>query len=781
MNPQLLFPLIGFVCGIGIASWPPLAQIFSLLAIGLLLPLLGLRSRRWRQYVLVGIVAAVMGLAWALFRQPRPAADDIVHFLPCSRCQVMGVIKQVQIQPDKVNLRVRVAFLLQKQQRVRVTGLVQVFLRKNSAIELPPPGAHVLLVGTLEKPLPAMNFGAFSYRDYLARQGIFTQMRAHQLQLQQLPSTWHIPWLLQRFRHYLYTHFARPLPSETAPLLGSLILGEQAAAVSPHVENLFARAGLQHVLAVSGFQVQLLVMAWMGLACHLRLGRAWIAGIGIFLIALYMALTGFPASVLRAGVVASLGLWAWSCFRNIHPMQALVLGGALLVCWRPSYLYEPGFQFSFLATAGLIWGANWLADILDFLPLPLAQSLGALLAAQIWVLPVQLYHFGEISWLVIPANLWALLFVSLLTWMSVGGMLLALVLPTLWHGLAFLLAWLSSLFIGGVQTLASWPFPVLSFYLSGIQVILVLSLLFILPYLQHFKRLFPLLVCTLVFFPLMTAWREHKACPLRVTYLYVGQGDAILIEKEGRTLLLDAGPRQEQAGHIWDAGARYILPYLRRRGIHHLDMAVISHAHVDHYGGFISLLEAIPIKRFWVPADSLVSESYLELLRQIHRKKIPVDTPQQGQKIAFDSFVELRFWQAQVQSHGDLSHDLNNQSLVLQLRYQQMRFLFAGDIEIEAETALLSLPELELKSEILKIPHHGSDTSSSSVFLEAVQPREAIASVGIHNRFGHPVQEILERYRQQGVRVWRTDQQGAICICTQGTRYHIQAVQRSGV
>jgi len=121
--------------------------------------------------------------------------------------------------------------------------------------------------------------------------------------------------------------------------------------------------------------------------------------------------------------------------------------------------------------------------------------------------------------------------------------------------------------------------------------------------------------------------------------------------------------------------------------------------------------------------------------------------------------------------------NINNQSLVLGLQHRQLRFLFAGDIEAEAEQALLAQVGGQLKADIFKIPHHGSDTSSGEAFLQAVMPREAIVSAGVANRFKHPYTDILDRYKQLGSRVWRTDQQGAICVCSQGKSYQISAVK----
>ncbi len=811
MNPRLLLPLLAFAGGIGLSAWPLQAQVLSLLAPGVLLPAFLHRRRTALQLLLLCLLSAGLGLTWALLRAPRPERSDVVHLASlatCKRCELIGRVQSVQVGERGVKLRLKAESLKKQGQTElhRVSGLVQVNLPLDSSAHpsaqpsvlpsRPASGAQVKLLGHLSQPLPALNFGAFSYRDYLARQGVFTQFQVRQWTLLQAPSDWSPGRGIERLRSRVFSAFAQALPTETAALLGSLVLGEQEAPVSEGIQTLFQQAGLQHVLAVSGFQVQLLLLAWLGLARLLRLPRWAAATLGALLTLLYVALTGFSASVLRAGMVACLGLVAWACFRRIHALQALLVGGWLLLLWRPGLLFEAGFQFSFLATAGLIWGATWLAEQLDFLPLPLATCLGALLAAQLWVLPVQLYHFGAVSLLVIPANLWATLFVSLLTWMTLAGMFLALCSGSLWAWGAPLLRGVCDVFVAGVAWLAALPIPALEgLFLSGMQVALALLVLVSLPLWNQWHLLSQgllrskgaLLAGVLLALPLLSGasvLRQRMACPLRVTYLYVGQGDAILVEAPGHTLLIDAGPRQQQGEQIWDAGTQHILPYLRRRGIGKIDTAIISHAHLDHYGGFSGLLAEIPIRTFFVPAQSPVAGSYLELLRRIQLKGSVLKSPRQGERLALGPDLNLTFWQGLAEAgHSHLGDEgpeqnINNQSLVLGLQHRQLRFLFAGDIEAEAEQALASQLGTRLKADIFKIPHHGSDTSSGAAFLQAVMPREAIVSAGVGNRFKHPYPEVLDRYKQLGSRVWRTDQQGAICVCSQGERYTVSAVQK---
>jgi competence protein ComEC len=784
MNLRLLLPVLAFAWGIGLSVWPLQAQVLALLAPGVLLPAL-LRNRRQElKLLLICLVTASLGLAWAILRQPHPGERDISLHIACKRCQVLGEVQSIQVSDKRLQLRLKVSQLITQGKSQSVTGLLQVSLAQQHTAKRPATGDRVRLSGALKQPLPALNFGAFSYRDYLARQGVFAQFQAQDLQFLTAPHPWYPPFLLERFRRHIFTGFAQALSPEHAALLGSLVLGEQEAAVTAEIKNLFQQAGLQHVLAVSGFQVQLLLLACLGLARLVRLPRVMAAICGTCITLLYVALTGFSASVMRAGIVACLGLLAWACFRRIHALQALVVGGGLLLFLRPGLLFEVGFQFSFLATAGLIWGATWLAEKLDFLPLPLATCLGALLAAQLWVLPVQLYHFGAVSLLVIPANLWATLFVSLLTWMTLAGMILALFLGGIWAFFAPFLGFVTAVFIGGVAWLAALPIPALTgIFPSGMQVTFALLILIALPHLhlQVFakKRWRPFFVIVLAI-PLL-GWssllQARQSCPVRVTYLYVGQGDAILIEAAGQTLLIDAGPRQEQGEQVWDAGTRFILPYLQRRGIKRIDNVILSHAHLDHFGGLSGILAEIPVKNIWVPAESPSSSAYLDLLSRIQIYGANLLSPRSGQQLFLSPELKLTFWQGLAESGPDESHGVNNQSLVVQLKHQDLTFLFAGDVEAEAEQALLEQLAGRLKADIFKIPHHGSDTSSSEAFLAAIKPREAIVSVGINNRFHHPVPEVLARYQSLGTRVWRTDQQGAVCVCSQGKAYQISSVQ----
>ncbi|MEZ0372437.1 MAG: ComEC/Rec2 family competence protein, partial [Candidatus Sericytochromatia bacterium] len=263
---------------------------------------------------------------------------------------------------------------------------------------------------------------------------------------------------------------------------------------------------------------------------------------------------------------------------------------------------------------------------------------------------------------------------------------------------------------------------------------------------------------------------ERHHCPVSVTFLAVGQGDAALIETPSMVILVDAGPRWETDAGWEDAGKRDILPYLQRRGIRRIDLAITSHPHLDHYGGYYSLVEKLKIGRFITVRGAGDSPAYLALLTALQKKGVAFEYVQNGSLLPLAQGLKLIFWQPL----ADPQASLNDQSLVVQLVHQDVRFLLSGDLEAAGEAALLAMPGFEPHHSILKVPHHGSSTSSTDDFLAQVAPAEAIVSVGERNKYHHPTPEVMERYAGLGIRTWRTDQNGAVCVCSRGKGYEIR-------
>ncbi len=774
MNPLYLMTL-AYALGILLSSslWPCWWIFVALIALGLW----RYTYARQQPYglMLAGLsLAVLLGVVWTPLRQPAPAVDDPSHFIGQS-VVLSGRIQEMQWQEQQVKLTLLAEELSQNQQLHLLSGKIRLGLKQVPLGQL-HVGDRIQVAGRLQAPSQAQNFERFSYRDYLARQGVFTQLYARDFKLlsqAQGSQTW-----LPRVRQFLLAGFDSHLAPAQARVLGSLILGEGVSPVPSEVKLNFQNLGLQHVLAVSGFQVQLVMLAilWVFQKCGCpRWFTAILAALSVWC---FVALTGAPASVLRAAMVATLFLLGYACFRKLSALPALVLAALLILLWQPQYIFDLGFAFSCLATLGLIISAQVLQTRLSGLPLFLSGALGPLLAAQLWVLPLQFYFFGQFSWLFLPANLVAGLFTTLLTWLALAAAL-AGALSSFMQGLILIPAgWVASCFLSLGQLLVQLPQPLWSFRPIDLSFLVLAYLILALSFAKCMYRP-QLILALLLSAPVLSAGLQfQRACPVKVTYLSVGQGDATLIQTPDQVILIDAGPRWKKAnGEFDDAGKRAILPFLQQAGIKQIDLAILSHAHLDHYGGFFSIAEAVPIRQFVAAPDQGDSSQYQGLLKRLTQHGTQVIAPANGSLLALNSQTRLVFWQALHSDDEDIvsqaSHDLNNRSLVIQLIHQEVRFLFAGDIEAEGEQALLAQPGFQPQATVLKVPHHGSKTSSGLAFMHAVQPREAIVSVGERNRFRHPAPAVIRRYQESGTRVWRTDQAGAVCVCSRGRSYEI--------
>lgn len=276
------------------------------------------------------------------------------------------------------------------------------------------------------------------------------------------------------------------------------------------------------------------------------------------------------------------------------------------------------------------------------------------------------------------------------------------------------------------------------------------------------------LLVFMVLFLAAAGWciaRLTTASPcLKVTVLDVGQGDCLVLQTpQGHVLVVDAGPLSNED----DAGRRVLLPFLRSQGIQRVDALLLTHSHDDHTGGAVSLMDGIRVDRLLLSAVPMPSATYDRLQQCANEHRIPVSRLERGQRLDFHDGFTAEVLSPDTERPPIDVHRENNGSLVLRVAYGATSFLLTGDAEAEAEQAMLSEGET-LSADVLKLGHHGSRTSTTEPFLNAVQPQIAIASEGRRNLFGHPHPEVLRRLEEHGVKVFRTDRDGAVQFISDG-------------
>jgi len=279
---------------------------------------------------------------------------------------------------------------------------------------------------------------------------------------------------------------------------------------------------------------------------------------------------------------------------------------------------------------------------------------------------------------------------------------------------------------------------------------------------------------TIASYPFGTRWTQGN---LELTVLDVGQGDSLLVVSPGgKTLLIDGGgafsgfPGREEHNGV-DPGEEAVSPYLWSRGFQKLDVVALTHAHQDHLGGLTAILENFRVGRLWIGRE--VSSQALERLEAVARQQnIPIEYELRGKLFVWDG-VEGNFLWPKVSAETNVPAN-NNDSLVLTLKFGNKTILLPGDAEKQVEREILSEnDEKTMHAAVLKIGHHGSKNSTTPEFLAAVQPRIGIISAGEDNPYGHPSAELLERLASAGVRVLRTDRDGAVHVLTDGNRLEV--------
>jgi competence protein ComEC len=267
---------------------------------------------------------------------------------------------------------------------------------------------------------------------------------------------------------------------------------------------------------------------------------------------------------------------------------------------------------------------------------------------------------------------------------------------------------------------------------------------------------------------LLSAWQPifENGKWMKVIFFDVGQGDAALVTfPDGKNLLIDSGPCFEN----FDAGKTFIIPYLKRERIRQLDAVILTHSDVDHVGGMPSIFRSLQVNQVYdngIYQSTMICTTYSHVIDSLD---LPLERIYAGRRLKESEHLGL-FILHPTRSFIETNNvDFNNSSIVLKINYGKISFLFAGDIEVESETFLLNYGNL-LQANVLKIPHHGSRTSSSLELLQCVAPEYAVISVGRNNQFNLPDSEILTRLNNLGIKAIRTDVNGAVIFRTDGIR-----------
>jgi len=562
----------------------------------------------------------------------------------------------------------------------------------------------------------------------------------------------------------------------------ALLLGERAW-LSNDLKEAFARAGIGHLLAVSGLHMALAALLIGGLARALLLRSEWITlrfpvkklatSLALIAAVTYAGLAGFSPSAVRAMVMIIAFGAAFLIDRPQTPLNSLALAAWALLIFNPLYLFGISFQLSFAAVFFLIMFSSYLRSV----PKEKKQDgqknfwiyikgfILVTLIATLATAPFVAWHFQRVCLVGLLTNL---LVVPMTSFIILPGLLFgAILLPLLpeltsgiWQGVGWFLDYQVAFihFVSGWSWSAVWvPRP------SILQVSLFYLFLGSLALMRRMKMFRALAVLFFVFLLSASAYKEWTLShqdSLRLHVLDVGQGTSQVVElPEGKLMVMDGGGLRSP---YFDTGERIVAPFIRHLGYRKIDVIILSHPEQDHMGGLAALVRQFPVGELWTNEDISKNLSWKQLLEACSHRGVRHRVWREG-GTEYVGDVMVKVWPS---TGCEGARGRNGRSLVVELDYGKRSVLLTGDIGKTREQCLFKQGLGPM--DVLVVPHHGSKTSSSSEFVGQIRPEIAIVPVGWRNSLGLPDPQVLGRYRNAGSNLLRTDLDGTVCVETNG-------------
>lgn len=781
--PIIKFTLL-FIIGILIQSFFQVSSIFYLfsiitIAIILIIAKLSNFASNSKIYQFLFSFVIVLFGSFYLFLYPTQNANYPFELPKIKNAEITGLVLNIDLLSNK-KLSTEIEII--KLNDERVVGnkfILNIWNDKDTEIkdiyEKINIGKLLTFNGNVSRAKNERNPGEFDYERYLYENGISGIINCYK------PSTIKIKnGKTELLKNIVFStrktldEIIRELHDTTsAALLKGILLADRKD-IDYEVRSSFINSGVIHVLAVSGLHVGFIAGIFFLLFSRFNIRIKYL--LTILGIILFLILTGGHSSVFRASIMAIIVITAKLTGRSTNGFNSISIAALILLFINPTELFNPGFQLSFSAVLSILIIYPIFAKKINKYKLNkyIRNSLlfvSVSFAAQMGTLPFTLVYFNKLSLVSLAANIIVIPTIGIIVALGIISLLFSIIsfsIAATFASANMMIIHLLYLFVGFSSNFTFSFLPIFNF--SVIDGLFFYTFLFLILFIiREYKNKILILISILLAFISLQNFiiiDDEKLLPdgkLSVVAMDVGQGDAILIKfPNNKIALIDAGNCTE----YFDNGERVIYPLLQQFGIDKINTAYISHMDSDHFAGVLSLVERNIIDTIYKPYDpnsikDIIFEEYIA-----------------ANNIYCNYYSEKSFNIGGVQLYllNDTSQtvyknfDSNNKSGIIKLIYGKNSFLFVGDAEVEAEEYLVSLYGRFLNSDVLKIGHHGSNTSSSVEFIDIVDPKYGIISAGLMNKFKHPSSSIIKRYLNKNVSISRTDYEGAIIFTSDGSR-----------
>jgi len=795
--PILLFYLCGLIVGYYITI--PRVILLSSILLSLFIYIITLIIKKRRLSLILPII--IFNLLGILFLNsslsPQLPPNHITNYVAEDKMVLEGILyRPPELFLDKTRLYLQMEKIATKDKTIPIKGKLLLTIKEK--LEVFNYGDRLRFLTRIRYPRNFNNPGRFNYRTYLALKGILvTAYLKDGREIVKVGETSLNPLLKQveNYRTQIRTFLAHHLQSPAAEIAKALILGEKDE-ISKELRERFSAVGIAHILAISGLHIGIIALVCFFLLKNiLKYSTRLIlstdiskvsALITLIPVITYCFIAGHGIATIRATIMVTTYLIAIIIGREKDLWNTVALAAFLILIFSPSSLFDISFQLSFISVIAILYltprfsvplfqhsqeplepPPGWWKKILTRIALFFLVTTSAIVGTA----PLVAYYFHRITPWGILANV---IIIPLIGFLVVPLGLLASLLLFLYQPLAILIVHMMQPLImlatSIVELFNQLPY---ADYRSATPALPEIALFYlaviILVNIKKSKKArygFALITIVFIFNQGFWYYKNNVSPLLRITSIDVGQGESTLVQlPKGSTMLIDGGGFYDNS---FDVGEKVVAQLLWKKKIKHIDYLVLSHPQSDHLNGLVFIAKNFKVKEVWTNGERAYTEPFEEFERTIAEKRIKkliIDREYPDRKIK-DVLVE--FLHPPKPPWYDDPSRANNHSLVIKLTYKDISMLFTGDIYREAERELINTAA-NLKSTILKVPHHGSKTSSSLEFINQVQPQIAIFSLGFKNIFHLPSKKVIKRYQDQGCQIFRTDQNGAITIETDGS------------
>ncbi|MEO8446555.1 MAG: DNA internalization-related competence protein ComEC/Rec2 [bacterium] len=746
------------------------------------------------KFLLICLLIFLLGLLKSnidFFITPDDSIKNIQSTQSKTNSKLIGVISEIPDQdPARIRFMLSAEILIKGRDTIHVSGDVIAEVRKNMFIKekvMPPrlnAGDRIILKGKLSDPGSVRNPGEFDYKKYLELHNVYKIFYATGFENAEVISSENLNFFYQHIiipaKLFSLSNIDKYQTGDEASFLKGLVTGERSD-ISQEMKTAFVNAGVMHLIAVSGLNVAYIIISLTLLLSLLRINLIPRTIIIVIFLIFYCFFTGSTASILRASIMGILVLTAFCIERRVNFFKSIGAASLLILIYDSKQLFDPGFILSFSATISMViiftkFDEHILSKLRDWnsrgkkITLAVTVLLFTSLSAQIGTVPITIAYFGKLSVISIIANIVAVPLANL----SLALGFFQIITATFSEYTSSVISEVNNILlafqIGFIKWSASLEYsyvniPKINFLSMTGYYAVVIILLTIRNTRQIFSRAaigVLTLLCVLVF-------NIDKENRLRVTFIDVGQGDCAVIQTpDDKVILVDCG----RMSNNFESGERTIAPFLRSNGITHIDMIILTHLHNDHTGGVNYLLENFTVGTLITSGQKIVSPLTDRMDSIVQIKGIPEKVIRAGDLI--DAMENLRMYflfptGKFVNENGyTIDNNLNNGSVAFILKYRELEIFFGGDIEEEGEKFLTETYADFLKTDVLKVSHHGSITSTSIPFIIKNKPAYAVISCGMFNKFNHPSSIVLNRMKNTGTTIYRTDLEAAVVMESDG-------------